>query len=290
MWRFAEANNADCRATLWQHDSRVQASMQRTGPRLTGAAFLLIAVALSPSARSEPTSADRPNARERAATEYDRGVHAYDRGDYPVAAEAFLAADTLVPNDDALANAIAAARRAHDKRLLEETGTRGLLREHAAPELGELARAALVEAASIPDSFQAAASTRSAPTPAATATPTLPTKAPAPPPVTTERDRSHGWSPAVFYAGAGVTLVLTSVIVWSGIDTLHAYHRLPGTQQDNDEVKAREHRTDALLAATLVAAGATAFIGLRLVAWSPRTELATSVSPRAAALTLRGVF
>jgi hypothetical protein len=126
-----------------------------------------------------------------------------------------------------------------------------------------------------------------------TPVPAQPSRAPlatAPPAPPDAQTTPRSWSPASFYAGAGATLVLTGVMVWSGVDTLEAKGRLPGTARDNHDVMARAHRTDALLAATLVTAGATAFVGLRLVAWSPRTEVKASVSPRSAALSLRGAF
>jgi len=125
---------------------------------------------------------------------------------------------------------------------------------------------------------------------------TTPTQASTPPLTTGAPGRSdahetpRSWSPAIFYAGVGATLVLTGVMVWSGVDTLDAKARLPGTASDNKDVMARAHRTDALLAATLVTAGATAYVGLRLVAWSPRTEVKASLSPQSAAIALRGAF
>jgi hypothetical protein len=233
------------------------------------------------------TSHGEPSARERAAAEYDRGVSAFDRGDYPTAADAFLAADLLIPNADALENAISAARRTHDKRLLEATGTRGLSRANEAPELGELARAALAEAATLPDDVPAPVAL---PAPAAEAPARPQTSTPPPASRTSDHAGSRTWSPVVFYVSASATLVLTGLTVWSGVDTLAGRARLPGTQHDNERVMAHAHRTDALLAATLVTAGATAFIGLRLVAWGPRTELATSVRRDAAVFALRGVF
>jgi hypothetical protein len=273
-----------------QHDFVVQASVQSIRAARTSAAFLLLGLVLSRPAQSEPNSAKQPSAREQAAAEYDRGVVAYDRGDYLVAAEAFLAADALVASNDALANAIAAARHTHDKHLLEEAGTRGLARAPTAPELGEPARTALLEAKALPDTTDAAAPSRAAAGTPVVVAPVPASAAPLSAPPTVERASSHGWSPAVFYAGTGVTLVLTGLTVWSGIDTLDAKAKLPGPPGANDRVMARAHRTDALLAATFVAAGATAYIGLRLVDWNTHTEVATSLGPGAATLTLRGVF
>jgi hypothetical protein len=252
--------------------------------RLSGGALLLTVFAYSPLARAEPPAPDLRNARESAAAAYDRGVAAYDHGEYAAATDAFLAADALVPNDDALANALAAARHTHDRRLLEAAGRRGLEREREAPALGDAARAALAEAATLPETTPEVSQVAAAPVPVATAAP-----AAAAPEVTADKS-SRPWPPAVFYAGAGATLVLTGLTVWSGVDTIQRFNRLPGTPEQTHAVKVRENRSDVLLAATLVTAGATAFIGLRLVDWSPRTELTGSLSRDAATLTLRGVW
>lgn len=250
--------------------------------RITGAALWLVVLACSAPGHGQTTDAEPRATREHAALAYDRGVSAYDHGDYAAAAQAFLTADALVPNDDALENAIRAARKAQSKPLLEEAGSRGLRRESAAPELGALAREALADAAAM----------GRAPAANAPASPGVPV-------VTSEPERSHAttrapdskessrtWSPAVFYAGVGVTAVLTSLTVWSGIDALNAKARLPGTQADNDRVMAKAHRTDAFLVTTLLAAGATAYIGLKLTAFHARTELATSFSNEGATLAL----
>jgi hypothetical protein len=85
----------------------------------------------------------------------------------------------------------------------------------------------------------------------------------------TERqaDRPRSLSPAVFYVGTGITLALAGATAWSGIDTLNARARLPGTQSDNDAVMARAHRTDALLIGTLAVGAATATVGLVWTDW-----------------------
>jgi hypothetical protein len=241
---------------------------------------------------AEPSAPSDAGTRERAAGAYDRAVSAYDRADYAASARAFLDADALVPNDDALANAIAAARRAQDRALLEEAGTRATRRKNA-PELAKLGDQALTEARTLPSAQPAteqpgpAGMTTAATTPTQASTPPLTTGAPG---RSDAHETPRSWSPAIFYAGVGATLVLTGVMVWSGVDTLDAKARLPGTASDNKDVMARAHRTDALLAATLVTAGATAYVGLRLVAWSPRTEVKASLSPQSAAIALRGAF
>lgn len=260
----------------------------------TAATLLTLTGLVWPAPCRAQTSASADTAtRQRAAAAYDRGVTAYDAHDYAAAARAFLDADALVPNDDALTNAVAAAREARERALLQAAGSRAAQREHA-PALIELGRAALAEAEALPSATDAAPAAASAPTPQ-----TLPQTPPATAsvvaqPAPTNADRrpdDRTWSPAVFYAGAGATLVLTGLTVWSGIDALNAKAERAGrSEHDNEAVMARAHRTDALLAATLVTAGASAYIGLRLVGWHARTELKATLLPRTAAVTLRGVF
>jgi hypothetical protein len=71
--------------------------------------------------------------------------------------------------------------------------------------------------------------------------------------------------PVVFYAGAGVTLLLAGITTWSGFDTLSAKDDFPRTKAGNDEVYSRATRTDVLLGATIVAGALTAYTGLFLV-------------------------
>ncbi|HYP89364.1 MAG TPA: hypothetical protein VEQ59_14455, partial [Polyangiaceae bacterium] len=95
-----------------------------------------------------------------------------------------------------------------------------------------------------------------------------------PPPAEVDESKFSGWSPAVFYAGAGLTAVLVGVTVWSGIDTIDN----PGA----DKVKAvcasedcqlyqdglgRQHRTNALVGVTLGVGAATAVIGIFATDW-----------------------
>jgi hypothetical protein len=266
-------------------------SSLRTTRAHTTATLLLLALVWTRPCRSETPAASGAATREHAATAYDRGVSAYNAGDYSAAARAFLDADALVASDDALENALAAARNARDRALLEEAGTRAVKRE-STPELTKLGREALAAANAMTNGGQGSVPDTSAAVPAVSTPPVAAATAPAtttPP----ERADAHGtrtWSPAVFYAGVGATAVLTGVMVWSGVDTLVAKAKLPGPPGANDRVMARAHRTDALLAATLVTAGATAYVGLRLVAWNSRTEVKASVSPQSVALTLRGAF
>jgi hypothetical protein len=97
-------------------------------------------------------------------------------------------------------------------------------------------------------------------------------------------------SPPVVYVGAGITLALAAATAWSGIDTLKAKNRLPGTQSDNDDVMARAHRTDALLIGTVLAGVATTTVGLVWTDWDgagSEVALRGSLGERGALLTVR---
>ena len=87
--------------------------------------------------------------------------------------------------------------------------------------------------------------------------------------------------------------MLGGLTIRSGIHTLAARNRLPGTTEDNDEVMARAHRTDALLVGSVLVGGLTTYAGLRWVAWSG-SQSEASVEPRlgpnSAALSWTGRF
>ena len=88
-------------------------------------------------------------------------------------------------------------------------------------------------------------------------------------------------SPAVFYAGAGITLVLAGVTTWSGLDTLRARDELPNepTQAQIDGVESRIQRTDLLLAGSILVGAATAYAGLALVDWRGGERAAVRLAP-----------
>lgn len=91
--------------------------------------------------------------------------------------------------------------------------------------------------------------------------------------------KSSGWSPTVFYVGAGLTAVLGGVTVWSGIDTVNN----PGADRVKQECGERmqredcdlyqeglskQRRTNVLIGVTAGAFVTTAVIGLFLTDWS----------------------
>ncbi len=239
--------------------------------------------------------------RERAAHAYDEGVSAYERAEYRLAAERFLEADALVASADAVANALSAAQKVGDPALLERTAERAVAREKEDAELAKTGRRLLAESkasrASQPSMKQPSAET---PRPPANAKrETVPIAAPAavvrsdvPESADRRRAREKPWPPALFYAGAAGTAVLGSLTIWSGIDTLDARERLPGTsEEDNDSVRARALRTDALLAGTLVLAAATTYVGLAKIRWGQDSEpvaLGGALGAQGAVVTARG--
>jgi len=91
--------------------------------------------------------------------------------------------------------------------------------------------------------------------------------------------KSSGWSPTVFYVGAGLTAVLGGITVWSGIDTVNN----PGAdrvKKECGELMQREdcalyqqgldkqRRTNILIGVTAGVGVGTALIGLLATDWS----------------------
>jgi hypothetical protein len=102
----------------------------------------------APSAVADPSDITK-----RAAAAFDDGVERFKRADYQAAARAFLLADELVPNGQAITNAIAAARRANDFLVVAEAAERVLARGDSSP-LGAAAREALADAATRLSAFE----------------------------------------------------------------------------------------------------------------------------------------
>jgi hypothetical protein len=288
-----------------------------------------------------------PNELEQAADVFDAGVDAFERADYAVAVRQFLRADALVPNTDALFNALEAAKRTKNDALVATAASRAVSREALAPKLAARARKALEDAeprvarlvlsceptpcelaldgepvpagtsyalsgkhvvtvsgpngARSEHSLEAVAGGRYAlelePRPNTASVPVPPSNEPRTPPAAAaqsrepERDAEPPLPPPVFYAGVGVTIALAAATTWSGIDTLRAKERLPGTESDNADVLSRAHRTDALLIGTAVVGAATAYVGLVLTDWDgpgSRTALGASLVEGGAFLSITG--
>jgi hypothetical protein len=100
-------------------------------------------------------------------------------------------------------------------------------------------------------------------------------------------------SPAWFYAGVGVTVVLTGLTVWSGIDTNHAYtdyqRDLPHLDQAQADARvrsghSRELRTNLLLAGSVVCGVGSAVLGVWFVDFSGKQQASVGLSPGGVAL------
>ncbi|MBX3181293.1 MAG: hypothetical protein KIT72_14555 [Polyangiaceae bacterium] len=104
-------------------------------------------------------------------------------------------------------------------------------------------------------------------------------------------DSSGGWSPAVFWVGAGLTLVAGGVTVWSGIDTQNN----PGRSRVKEECaglgescpiyqegRDRQRRTNILAGATAGVGVLTVLIGAFLTDWSGGEASASAPGPRSA--------
>jgi hypothetical protein len=104
-------------------------------------------------------------------------------------------------------------------------------------------------------------------------------------------------APVWFYAGAGVTLALTGVTVWSALDTKSAlsdYEKdLPGlTQKQADERvrdgHSRELRTNLLLGGTLLCGAGSAVLGVWFVDFDGHAQASVGFTPNA--VTVSGRF
>jgi hypothetical protein len=89
--------------------------------------------------------------------------------------------------------------------------------------------------------------------------------------------KSAGWSPTVFWVGAGLTAVVGGITIWSGVDTLSN----PGTERVKRECvnqgtscdlyqqgRSKQLRTNVLLAATAGVGIATILVGAFATDWS----------------------
>jgi hypothetical protein len=104
-------------------------------------------------------------------------------------------------------------------------------------------------------------------------------------------------SPVWFYAGAGVTVALTGLTVWSGLDTKSAfksYERdLPRLNQGQADARVHdgqslELRTDLLLAGSLLCGAGSAVLGIWFVDFGQKRQASVGVAPYA--LSLSGSF
>jgi hypothetical protein len=105
--------------------------------------------------------------------------------------------------------------------------------------------------------------------------------------------RATGVPRSFFFAGTGVTALLTGLTIWSGVDALAGKHALPSEpeQAQNDAVLGRARRTDVLLAGAALAGIGSAVLGIWFVDWrGSRAAAGISPVPGGATFTARGGF
>jgi hypothetical protein len=89
------------------------------------------------------------------------------------------------------------------------------------------------------------------------------------------KEKSSGWSPAVFWVGAGLTAVAGGVTIWSGVDTINN----PGADRVRNECSdedcqlykdgvAKQDRTNVLIGVTGALGLATILVGALATDWS----------------------
>jgi hypothetical protein len=108
-------------------------------------------------------------------------------------------------------------------------------------------------------------------------TPAVNPDVPKPPPPEAAKPKARsGWSPTVFWVGAGLTAVAAGTTIWSGIDTLNN----PGKDRVRNECEAgdtdcslyqdglaHQRRTNVLIGVTAGVGVATALVGLFATDW-----------------------
>src|SRR5262249_4464991 len=95
----------------------------------------------------------------------------------------------------------------------------------------------------------------------------LPAAPPAAPETTAQASR--GWSATGVVVGGAITAVLGGFTIWSGVDTLSQKRAFDGnpTQQNLDDGRSKQTRTNVLIGATAIAAAFTAVTAIWLVDW-----------------------
>jgi len=121
--------------------------------------------------------------------------------------------------------------------------------------------------------------------------------APALAPMPVPRPAPDRLSPVWFYAGAGATLALAGLTVWSGLDTQSAladYRRdLPHLSQGQADARvhdghSRELRTNLLLGGSLLCGAGSAVLGIWFVDFSDHKRASLALAP--SMVTLRATF
>lgn len=111
----------------------------------------------------------------------------------------------------------------------------------------------------------------------ATSPPAAPAPAPAPRPPTPPPEANGGWSPAVFWIGAGTTALLGGATIVSGLATQSAHDRWVASPSGSglDDGRGLQSLTNGLFWGTALVGALTAVCGVWLVRWGsspPRTH------------------
>ncbi|MGC4086286.1 MAG: hypothetical protein QM756_00015 [Polyangiaceae bacterium] len=127
-----------------------------------------------------------------------------------------------------------------------------------------------------------------APAPAAPTQPTTPNAPVSPPPEKPAAAKARsGWSPAVFWVGAGVTGALGLATTWSGIDTINnpGKDKIKACQPPDtscaayQEGLANQRRTNILLGATAAVGVTTILIGVLATDWGGSSSAEPEKAP-----------
>jgi len=115
----------------------------------------------------------------------------------------------------------------------------------------------------------------------------------APPPSAAPSEPSpsgHGWSPMVVWIGAGATLAVAGIAVWSGVDTLNAKNEFDAapTQSQLDSGHGKETRTNVLIGASAGLLVLTGVAAVWLVDWHGGKNVKVGVG--AGTLSIAGRF
>lgn len=114
---------------------------------------------------------------------------------------------------------------------------------------------------------------------------------PPPPPVALPEEKHKGWSPIVVAVGGGLTAVSAGILIWSGVDTLDQRSTFDAarTQQNLDDGKSKQLRTNVMIGVTAGLAALTAVAAIFLVDWKGHSaEARVGVGP--GSLTFGGSF
>jgi hypothetical protein len=303
--------------------------IRRRGRALAAAILVAVLSLLVPAAPvcAEPTPADKALAAKR----FREAMRLFKLKEFRRAAEIFEEAYGVAPHPDALLNAMDAYEQAGELALAAEVSSRlladvpeGSARSIAerrltrlAPKLGRL-RLSLAPGGSDvrvngaparegdrwvdPGSHlveakygQETVSTRVQVGAGAVAEVKL--EAPkAPPPEPPKDEKEEPWPrpihPGYFFGGVGLSVLSTSLLIWSGVDTIGAredFDRAP-TREGLEDGQFKQARSNVLVATTTIFATATALVGAFGVDWTFGASKESEVPQAGAARVLLSPF